>query len=316
MLPPAIAIKNLKKTYPPHVDALKSVDLNIPRGQFFALLGPNGAGKSTLIGIVSSLVNKTAGSIHIMGVDLARNPSLAKQHLGIMPQEVNLNPFETPMQILTNQAAFYGVPRTFAKKQARHLLTALMLEDKAHHATRRLSGGMKRRLMIARALIHNPAILILDEPTAGVDIEIRQSIWQFLKQKNKEGMTIILTTHYLEEAEQLSHHIAMIDHGKIIENKPTAVLLKTLQKETFLLELATPFTQSIEQALPLPSIDYRVKTPTTLEIDLKKEDTLTTLIERLSARGIIVERIHQKTNRLEKLFLSLIQKKQTVGKKR
>src|SRR6187549_2102789 len=234
----ALSIRGLTKTYKNGVQALKGVDLDVEQGDFFALLGPNGAGKTTLIGILTSLVNKSAGSVSVFGHDLDRELEAAKACIGIVPQEINFNQFETPQTILTNQAGFYGIERPLARERAEKYLSLLQLADKRNKIARGLSGGMKRRLMIARAMVHEPRLLILDEPTAGVDIEIRRSMWRFLEEINKAGTTVILTTHYLEEAERLCRSIAIIDHGRIIEHTTIRKLLAQLDVETFVLDVA------------------------------------------------------------------------------
>ena len=243
---PALAIQNLSKTYGNGFSALKDVSLTVPQGGFFALLGPNGAGKSTMIGIISSLFKPTTGSVEIFGTDLLENPALAKQYLGVVPQEFNFNQFEKVQDILITQAGYFGIPAKEARPRAKRLLTALGLWDKRNSKSRELSGGMKRRLMIARALIHKPKLLILDEPTAGVDIELRRSMWEFMQQINiEEKTTIILTTHYLEEAEQLCKRIAILDHGEIRINTEMKDLLAQLSVETFVFDLETPLTQPL-----------------------------------------------------------------------
>jgi len=298
----AIEIKQLSKTYDNGVEALKSIDLIIKTGDFFALLGANGAGKSTTIGLITSLLTKTSGSISICGVDLDKNPTQAKQFLGLVPQEINLNIFETCEQILLNQAGYYGMPRTDAATRATHLLKQLGLWDKRHTIARRLSGGMKRRLMIARALMHKPRVLILDEPTAGVDIEIRRSMWDFLARTNAEGTTIILTTHYLEEAEQLCKNIAIIDKGKLIENTSTQALLSTLQHQTYVFTTRDPIDI-------LPNLDpwnANKLDPHTFELRVDNEHTLNNVFAHLDQHGISIHSLRNKTNRLEELFMDII----------
>lgn len=298
----AIEIKQLCKTYDNGVKALDGIDLIIQTGDFFALLGANGAGKSTTIGLITSLLTKTSGSILICGVDLEKNPTQAKQHLGLVPQEINLNIFETSEQTLLNQAGYYGIPRTAAHIQATNLLKQLGLWDKRHSIIRHLSGGMKRRLMIARALMHKPRVLILDEPTAGVDIEIRRSMWDFLARTNAEGTTIILTTHYLEEAEQLCKNIAIIDKGKLIENTSTKALLGTLQHQTYIFTTETPIN-----ILPnLAHWNASKLDPHTFELRVDSAHTLNDVFARLDQHGICVQSLRNKTNRLEELFLDLI----------
>ncbi len=301
----ALEIKNLKKTYQNGFEALKGVDLSVKQGDFLALLGPNGAGKSTTIGIICSLINKTAGRIIIQGYDLNKCPREAKQHLGIVPQEFNFNVFEPVEEILVNQAGFYGVQRKEAFKRAEIHLKQLELWDKRRDMARELSGGMKRRLMIARALMHNPQILILDEPTAGVDIEIRRSMWSFLQNLNEQGTTIILTTHYLEEAEQLCKHIAIIDEGEIIKNCPMLELLDELDSECLVLNLK----QSIQKAPVLPNYPMRLIENRILEVQISKHESLNRLFQQLSEHQIEVLSMRNKSNRLEQLFLHLVNKK-------
>lgn len=298
----AIEIRQLCKTYDNGVEALKSIDLTIQTGDFFALLGANGAGKSTTIGLITSLLTKTSGSISICGVDLDKNPTQAKQYLGLVPQEINLNIFENCEQILLNQAGYYGMLRSEAAIQATNLLKQLGLWDKRHSIARHLSGGMKRRLMIARALMHKPRVLILDEPTAGVDIEIRRSMWDFLARTNAEGTTIILTTHYLEEAEQLCRNIAIIDQGKLIENTSTKALLSTLQHQTYVFTTRDPI-----DILPhLEPWHANKLDPHTFELRVDNEHNLNDVFARLDQHGICVHSLRNKTNRLEELFMDLI----------
>ncbi|MDH5301558.1 MAG: ABC transporter ATP-binding protein [Gammaproteobacteria bacterium] len=302
---PALQIHDLKKIYGNRFEALKGIDLQVAQGDFFALLGPNGAGKSTTIGIISSLVNKTSGSVQVFGFDLDRERRDVKRHIGLVPQEFNFNVFEPVEEIVINQGGFYGIPRTEASSRTEQLLKQLGLWDKRREMARNLSGGMKRRLMIARALVHRPKLLILDEPTAGVDIEIRQSMWKFLKEINEQGTTIILTTHYLEEAEQLCRNIAIINHGKLVENTSMKALLNQLNVETFVLDLES------EQA-HLPPIDnyvLRQLDSTTLEVDVKKQQCMNQLFIDLSRHQIRVRSMRNKVNRLEELFMSLVEKK-------
>jgi ABC-2 type transport system ATP-binding protein len=298
----AIEIKQLCKTYAGDVEALKNIDLTIESGDFFALLGANGAGKSTTIGLMSALLTKTSGSIHVCGVDLDKNPSKAKQFIGLVPQEINLNIFEPCLQILVNQAGYYGIPRTEATVRANELLKQLGLWHKKDTIARRLSGGMKRRLMIARALMHNPQVLILDEPTAGVDIEIRHSMWEFLKRTNEEGTTIILTTHYLEEAEQLCKHIAIIDKGILVENTSTQALLNTLQHQTYVFTTEAPidFLPNLE---PWEAVQRDAHT---FELRVENQYSLNQVFKRLDEQGLAVHSLRNKTNRLEELFMDLI----------
>jgi ABC-2 type transport system ATP-binding protein len=298
----AIEIKQLYKTYAGGVEALKGIDLTIKSGDFFALLGANGAGKSTTIGLISSLLTKTSGSIQVCGIDLDKNPTKAKQYLGLVPQEINLNIFEPCHQILINQAGYNGIPREKALARADELLKQLGLWPKKNTIVRRLSGGMKRRLMIARALMHAPRVLILDEPTAGVDIEIRHSMWEFLKRTNAEGTTIILTTHYLEEAEQLCKHIAIIDKGNLIENTSTQALLSTLQHQTYVFSTEKPIS-----FLPdLSPWEANQIDAHTFELRLDNQHSLNQVFTRLNEQGLSIHSLRNKTNRLEELFMDLI----------
>lgn len=300
----ALEIKNLKKTYANGFEALKGIDLVVEEGDFFALLGPNGAGKSTTIGIITTLVNKTSGKIKIYGHDLDIVPKKAKALLGVVPQEVNINPFNKIIDVVYNQAGYYGVDNKTAKIQTEKLLKELGLWDKRHVTMRQLSGGMKRRLMIARALVHSPKFLILDEPTAGVDIELRRSMWAFLQEVNKQGTSIILTTHYLEEAEHLCNKIAIIDQGEIIANTDKKTLLSQLVKETFILDLNVSLP-----ALPnLFPYEARLIDSVTIEVDISKENNMNELFSKLSENQISVASLRNKTNRLEELFISLIKK--------
>jgi ABC-2 type transport system ATP-binding protein len=300
---PALAVDNLRKTYGNGVEALKGVSLTVQQGDFFALLGPNGAGKSTLIGILSSLVNSTEGDARIFGVSVNRQRNEAMKLIGLVPQEINFNQFEKPFDICVNEAGFYGIPRRIAAQRAEKYLKELRLWDKAQHQARMLSGGMKRRLMIARAMMNEPKLLILDEPTAGVDIEIRRSMWQFVSGINAAGTTVILTTHYLEEAEQLCRNIAIIDHGTIVENTTMKRLLATLDVETFVLDvIAAP------QATPsLPGVTVRRLDDYTLEVEMSREHDLNSLFATLSSHGITVKSMRNKTNRLEELFVRLVE---------
>jgi ABC-2 type transport system ATP-binding protein len=298
----ALVIKNLKKTYKNGVNALKGVELTVKEGDFFALLGANGAGKSTVIGIICSLINKTSGQVEVFGHDLDSNYSSVRMHLGLVPQEFNFNIFEPVGEILINQAGYYGINRTEATKRAEVHLKQLELWDKRFVMAKELSGGMKRRLMIARALMHRPKLLILDEPTAGVDIEIRKSMWRYLKKVNAEGTTIILTTHYLEEAESLCNNIAIIDKGVTIEQTKMRTLLNRLDVETFVLYLAGELKS-------LPDCgDYAVKKvdSTTLEVEVNAHQSINELFSKLSDCGINVVSMKNKTNRLEQLFVSML----------
>ena len=303
---PALAIQNLSKTYDNGFSALKDVSLTVPQGGFFALLGPNGAGKSTMIGIISSLFKPTTGSVKIFGTDLLENPSVAKQYLGIVPQEFNFNMFEKVEDILITQAGYFGISAKEARPRAKRLLMALGLWDKRNSKSRELSGGMKRRLMIARALIHKPKLLILDEPTAGVDIELRRSMWEFMQQINiEENTTIILTTHYLEEAEQLCKRIAILDHGEIRINTEMKDLLAQLSVETFVFDLETPLTRQLVLA---GVTDTSQPDDQTLEVTLTEGESLNGVFDQLSAQGITVASMRNKANRLEELFMRLVDK--------
>ena len=300
----ALAIGQLTKTYANGFQALKGIDLNVEEGDFFALLGPNGAGKSTTIGILSTLVKKTSGTVQVFGHDLDTDSAGLKRCLGLVPQEFNFNQFEKLVDIVTTQAGYYGIPRPLARERAEKYLRQLDLWDKRNVKAHQLSGGMKRRLMIARALVHEPQLLILDEPTAGVDIEIRRSRWTFLKELNESGVTIILTTHYLEEAEQLCRNIAIINRGQIIQNTSMANLLRDLQTETLLLDVAEP----LSQAPVLEGYPLRLLETTTLEVDVARSLGVSHLIEQLSAHGIKVLGLRNKNNRLEEMFVSLVGK--------
>lgn len=302
---PALKITQLTKTYPNGFAALKGIDLTVPQGGFFALLGPNGAGKSTTIGIISSLFKPSSGSVEIFGVDLLKQPAKAKQFLGVVPQEFNFMQFEKIEDILIAQAGYFGIPTKESRPRAEKLLKALGLWEKRDDKARMLSGGMKRRLMIARALMHRPKLLILDEPTAGVDIELRRSMWDFMQQINtEEGTTIILTTHYLEEAEQLCKNIAILDQGEIRINTDMKSLLTSLDVESFVFDLAQPYRAPI-------ALTNVVKTnqpdPLTLEVTLKKGDSLNDVFAQLSAQNIQVASMRNKANRLEELFLGIVE---------
>ncbi|RRA93548.1 ABC transporter ATP-binding protein [Aeromonas veronii] len=298
----ALEISDLKKTYQGGVEALKGIDLTVRQGDFFALLGPNGAGKSTTIGVICSLVNKSAGKVKVFGYDIDSDLEQAKAQLGLVPQEFNFSQFEKVIQIVTHQAGFYGVPKAEAKIRAEKYLRQLDLWEKRDMPARTLSGGMKRRLMIARALMHEPKLLILDEPTAGVDIEIRRSMWTFLKDLNEQGVTIILTTHYLEEAEMLCRNIGIIDKGRLIENTSMKNLLGKLGRETFLLDLAPG------SAVPeVPEFNGRMPDERTLEVDLDKSQSLNSLFEQLSNQQVQVVSMRNKANRLEELFVNLVE---------
>lgn len=297
----ALNIKGLTKTYKGGVEALKGIDLTVEQGDFYALLGPNGAGKSTTIGIISSLVNKTQGDVEVFGYNLDNDLVKAKQQIGLVPQEFNFNQFETVLQVVMNQAGYYGVNRKLALERAEKYLTELDLWDKRNARSRELSGGMKRRLMIARALMHEPRLLILDEPTAGVDIELRRSMWDFLQQLNEQGVTIILTTHYLEEAESLCRNIGIIDHGTIVQNTSMKALLSQLNIETFVLDI-----NPVENDVSLSGFETRLLDDHTLEVDVEQGHELNTLFTELSKHGITVMSMRNKANRLEELFLRLV----------
>ncbi|WP_445767317.1 ABC transporter ATP-binding protein [Rheinheimera sp.] len=298
----ALDIKGLHKVYKSGTVALSGIDLQVKQGDFFALLGPNGAGKSTTIGIISSLVNKSSGSVKVFDYDLDTQLEAAKSQLGLVPQEFNFNQFETVLQIVVNQAGYYGVPKKLALERAEKYLGQLGLWEKRHARSRELSGGMKRRLMIARALMHEPKLLILDEPTAGVDIELRRSMWEFLRKINQQGVTIILTTHYLEEAESLCRNIAIIDKGLIIENTSMKALLAKLTRETFVLDLASDPT-----GVSLEGINWRALDGHSIEVDVEKAQGLNAIFAQLSAQDIKVLSMRNKANRLEELFVSLVE---------
>lgn len=298
----ALEIKNLIKTYATGVQAVKGIDLTVEQGDFYALLGHNGAGKSTTIGIISSLVNKTSGSVKVFGYDLDTQKTQLKQQIGLVPQEFNFNQFEKVVDVLTQQAGFYGIPLKEAKARAEMWLKKLDLWEKRTHLIRELSGGMKRRVMIARALMHNPKLLILDEPTAGVDIELRRSLWDFLRELNQQGTTIILTTHYLEEAENLCRNIGIIQHGKLIENTSMKSLLAKLETEIFMLDL-----QNMPQNRPLLIEHYphKLLDENTLEVEVQRAQGLTNLFTQLTAQNVEVLSMRNKSNRLEELFLKM-----------
>lgn len=306
----ALTIRNLTKTYANGVQALKGIDLEVKKGDFFALLGPNGAGKSTTIGVISSLVNKSDGDVSIFGYSLDTQRSLAKKQIGVVPQEFNFNQFEKVFDIVVTQAGFYGIPGPLARERAEKYLRQLGLWDKRDKQSRTLSGGMKRRLMIARALVHEPELLILDEPTAGVDIELRRSMWDFLTKLNEQGKTIILTTHYLEEAESLCRHIAIIDHGVIAENTDMKSLLEQLQVETFILDLARPVTQAPQ----LEGFEVSLRDAKTLEVAVPKSESLNTLFAELARQNFEVMSMRNKANRLEELFVRLVEQNLPGGR--
>jgi len=298
----ALVLRQLTKTYKNGIKALKGVDLEVTEGDFFALLGPNGAGKTTAIGIVTSLVNKTSGSVTVFGNDIDSDLAAAKSCIGIVPQEVNFNMFESVFTIVVNMAGFYGIPRTIAKQRAEKYLKQLQLWDRRNSIARSLSGGMKRRLMIARALMHEPQLLILDEPTAGVDIEIRRSMWEFLRNINAQGTTIILTTHYLEEAENLCRNVAIIEGGRIIERDSMINVLRKLQTEIFVFNLSS----SLDQAPRLRGFQCTLSDAQTLEVEVSKGQNLNEIFAQLSVLGIEVNSMRNKVNRLEELFVRLV----------
>lgn len=298
----ALVLRQLAKVYKNGIHALKGIDLEVAEGDFFALLGPNGAGKTTAIGIVTSLVNKTGGVVEVFGHDLDRELETAKSCIGVVPQEVNFNMFESVFTIVVNQAGFYGIPRPLARQRAEKYLKQLQLWDRRDSIARGLSGGMKRRLMIARALMHEPRLLILDEPTAGVDIEIRRSMWEFLRSINEGGTTIILTTHYLEEAENLCRNVAIIEGGRIIERDTMSNILRKLQTEIFVFNLSGP----LAAAPSLPGYRTMLADAGTLEVEVTKGQNLNHIFAQLSAQGIEVNSMRNKVNRLEELFIRLV----------
>ena len=305
-MPAALILDQLKKTYDNGHTALNGISLTVAEGDFFALLGRNGAGKSTAIGIISSLVNKSAGTVKIFDADIDQNFSLAKSYLGVVPQEFNFSVFETTEQIISNQAGYYGIPKGIAKERTERYLKQLGLWEKRGEPSRSLSGGMKRRLMIARALVHNPRLLILDEPTAGVDIEIRRSMWDFLTTINQQGTTIILTTHYLEEAESLCRNVAIIEKGDIVENTSTRSLLAKLQQESYVLDLAESIETLPDRLANDETRSWRMQGPQCLEVDIPKSQGINSVFDTLTQVGIQVTSMRNKTNRLEKLFLDMV----------
>ena len=302
-MPAALEISSLQKTYANGFEALKGIDLNVQEGDFYALLGPNGAGKSTTIGIVSSLVSKSGGKVRICGIDIDEDFSLAKKQIGIVPQEFNFNVFEKVEDVLIHQAGYYGIPIGLARHRAVYYLEKLGIADKQHVQMRMLSGGMKRRLMIARALIHEPRVLILDEPTAGVDIEMRRSMYEFLRETNEEGRTIILTTHYLEEAEMLCRNVAIINHGKIVTQGSIKDLLRDLNSETFLLDTQ----DALPPGIKVPGFALRQVEPQCLEVDLAKGQDLAQVFTALSGAGVTVVSMRNKENRLERMFVNVLE---------
>jgi ABC-2 type transport system ATP-binding protein len=298
----ALALRQLTKVYKNGIKALKGIDLEVAEGDFFALLGPNGAGKTTAIGIVTSLVNKTSGVVEVFGHDLDRELEVAKSCIGVVPQEMNFNMFESVFTIVVNQAGFYGIPRSLAKQRAEKYLKQLQLWERRNSIARSLSGGMKRRLMIARALMHEPRLLILDEPTAGVDIEIRRSMWEFLRNINEQGTTIILTTHYLEEAENLCRNVAIIEGGRIIERDSMVNVLRKLQTEIFVFNLS----ESLAEPPPMEGFRAKLSDNHTLEVEVSKGQSLNDIFAQLSSVGIQVNSMRNKVNRLEELFVRLV----------
>jgi ABC-2 type transport system ATP-binding protein len=299
----ALTIENLSKTYPNGVEALKGIDLQVEAGDFFALLGPNGAGKSTAIGIICSLVNKTSGSAEVFGYDIETQRDSAKSCIGLVPQEFNFNQFEPVIEIVINQAGYYGIPRNEARERAEFYVQKLGLWGKRRDIARELSGGMKRRLMIARALVHEPKLLILDEPTAGVDIEIRRSMWSFMQETNAQGTTIILTTHYLEEAENLCKNIAIINNGLMVEHTAMNTLLTRLHAETFLLNLQEPL-----QTLPtIEGYELMLIDRDTISVEISRNQTINHLFNQLDKHNIRVLSLRNKTNRLEEVFINMME---------
>jgi len=300
---PALEIENLHKVYDNSFEALKGISLTVTQGDFFALLGPNGAGKSTTIGIICSLVSKTGGKVRVHGVDIDDDFPAAKKFIGIVPQEFNFNQFEKTYDIVVNQAGYYGLPHGLAKERAEKYLKALGLWEKRDVMSRMLSGGMKRRLMIARALVHEPKLLILDEPTAGVDIEMRRSMWEFLQKINAEGTTIILTTHYLEEAEALCRHIAIINNGEIVENTSIRDLLRQLHREVFILDSV----EELPESIALEGFVVRRMDEHTLEVEIEKGQHINDVFTQLGASGIHISSMRNRANRLEEMFVNLVE---------
>ena len=299
----ALEIDNLYKRYGGGVQALDGVSLTVAEGDFFGLLGPNGAGKTTTIGIITSLITKTAGSVKIFGIDIDVDFSAAKRLIGVVPQEYNFSIFEKVQDIVCQQAGYYGIPRQLARQSCEKYLRKLGLWEKRNVAARELSGGMKRRLMIARGLVHEPRLLVLDEPTAGVDVELRRGMWEFLEEFNSSGKTIILTTHYLEEAERLCDRIGIIAGGKLIENTSKRELLRKLDKETFVLDTR----ETVSELMPLEPFQFSVVDDTTIEVTLGKEESLNHLFAHLSSQNIVIESMRNKSNRLEELFMELVE---------
>ena len=304
----ALVINDLTKIYPNKLTALNSVSLNVRQGDFFALLGPNGAGKSTAIGIICGLVNKTSGSVKVFDNNIDKNSDVAKSFIGVVPQEINFSQFETCLEIVVNQGGFYGIRRSTALERAEKYLRKLDLWEKRNERSRNLSGGMKRRLMIARALVHEPRILILDEPTAGVDVELRRSTWDFLININQKGVTILLTTHNLEEAESLCKNIAIINHGEIVENTSMKELLSQLNRETFIFDTIDP----IKELPNLKNFDLKLIDSTTIEVEIDHRNNINDLFEVLSSQNINIKSMRNKRNRLEELFINLLNKKRMM----
>jgi ABC-2 type transport system ATP-binding protein len=300
----ALEISDLQKTYDSGVVALKGINLAVKEGDFFALLGPNGAGKSSTIGIIASLVTKTAGTVKIFDIDTDKNFPEAKRLLGVVSQEINFNNFEKVVDIVTTQAGFYGIPIKEAKRKTETTLKRLGLWEKRNEQARTLSGGFKRRLMIAKALIHEPKLLILDEPTAGVDIELRREMWEFLKEINANGTTIILTTHYLEEAEQLCKNIAIIDHGELVENTSMKDLLSRLDVQGFVLDI----NQSLDVAPSISNFEINLQDATTLNVAIKRDQSINDLFDQLTEQGIEVSSMRNESNRLEEMFIEMVKK--------
>jgi ABC-2 type transport system ATP-binding protein len=300
---PALTIENLRKVYGDGFEALKGISLQVQQGDFFAMLGPNGAGKSTTIGIICSLVAKTAGKVSVFDADIDRDFAAAKKYIGIVPQEFNFNQFEKALDIVINQAGYYGLPRELAAERAEKYLKALGLWDKRDVPSRMLSGGMKRRLMIARALVHEPKLLILDEPTAGVDIEMRRSMWDFLRKINAQGTTIILTTHYLEEAEALCRHIAIINKGEIVEHSSIRELLRRLKREVFILDCVEEAPESVQ----IEGFVVRRTDPHSLEVEVEKGQFINQVFDELGRQGIHISSMRNRANRLEEMFVNLVE---------
>ena len=304
----ALVINDLTKIYPNKLTALNSVSLNVRQGDFFALLGPNGAGKSTAIGIICGLVNKTSGTVKVFDNNIDKNSDVAKSFIGVVPQEINFSQFETCLEIVVNQGGFYGIRRSTALERAEKYLRKLDLWEKRNERSRNLSGGMKRRLMIARALVHEPRILILDEPTAGGDVELRRSTWDFLININQKGVTILLTTHNLEEAESLCKNIAIINHGEIVENTSMKKLLSQLNRETFIFDTIDP----IKELPNLKNFDLKLIDSTTIEVEIDHRNNINDLFEVLSSQNINIKSMRNKRNRLEELFINLLNKKRMM----